>query len=104
MSLLKRLNSEIPSGTGPVSPRPTGTAPTPATGNLSTGELFTRSTNTMPSNPSTGELFSPAANPPRQTTILAESAGSTRSKAPRNDNFVELKARVQNRLIAELDP
>jgi pilus assembly protein CpaF len=104
MSLLKRLNSEIPSGTGSVAPRPTGTAPTPGTGSMGTGDLFNRSTNTMPATPSTGELFSQPTNPPKQTAALAEASAAARGRAPRNDNFIELKARVQNRLIAELDP
>ncbi|MFL5760762.1 MAG: CpaF family protein [Thermomicrobiales bacterium] len=104
MSLLKRLNSETPGSTGSMSPRPSGPAPTPSTGNLTTGELFTRSTPSSTSNPSTGELFSPTQNISRQTTGLSESSQSARAKSPRSDNFNELKARVQNRLIAELDP
>jgi pilus assembly protein CpaF len=104
MSLLKRLNAEIPGGAGSTAPRPTGTAPTPGTGSMGTGELFNRSTNTMSTTPSTGELFSQPANPPKQTAALADASAAARGRAPRNDNFIELKARVQNRLIAELDP
>ncbi len=104
MSLLKRLNSEVPGGTGSVSPRPSGTAPTPATGNMSTGDLFTRSATPVTSNPSTGELFSQTQNMQKQTVSLNDASAAARAKAPRNDNFLELKARVQNRLIAELDP
>jgi pilus assembly protein CpaF len=105
MSLLKRLNSEVPGGTGSVAPRPSGTAPTPSTGSMSTGDLFNRPPSGSGASPSTGELFSQQQSPPRQTVTLNEAANSARAKTARNDNnFVELKARVQNRLIAELDP
>jgi pilus assembly protein CpaF len=104
MSLLKRLNSEIPGGTGSAAPRPAGTAPPPGTGSMGTGELFNRSTNTMPATPSTGELFSQPVSPAKQTAALADASAAARGRGPRSDNFVELKARVQNRLIAELDP
>jgi len=104
MSLLKRLNSEVPGGTGSVSPRPPGTGPTPSTGSSSTGDLFNRSPAGSGANPSTGELFSPTQSPPRQTVALNETSQTARAKSQKNDNFVELKARVQNRLIAELDP
>ncbi|MDQ2681899.1 MAG: Flp pilus assembly complex ATPase component TadA, partial [Chloroflexota bacterium] len=59
----------------------------------------------MPTPPNTGELFQQA---PRQTTALQEQAQQA-SKArggnsAKQDSFNELKGRVQNRLIAELDP
>lgn len=107
MSLLKRLNSETSGlgttgATAPMTPPPAGTAANP---NASTGELFTRSTSPMAAPPTTGDLFS-MPQTQRGTTTLPEppSGGGGRSRTGKNDSFSELKARVQNRLIAELDP
>ncbi|MDQ3044258.1 MAG: CpaF family protein [Chloroflexota bacterium] len=107
MSLLKRLNGPAAT-TVEATPGNAGTS-SGSTGSIGTGELFSRgpaSTNTM----STGDLFSPTAvgpaPPPRATTSLTEA--SPQEKRPRvsskQDGFNELKGRVQNRLIAELDP
>jgi pilus assembly protein CpaF len=105
MSLLKRLNSEIPSGSGGSAPRPTGSISAPQGGGVGTGELFSRSgTQSSAPNASTNELFGSSQSSPKQTSALSESSGGGRGRASRSDNFVELKSRVQNRLIAELDP
>jgi pilus assembly protein CpaF len=104
VSLLKRLNSET-AAIGPAGSTKPMTPP-PGSGNLgtTTGELFTRSTTPI-APPTTGELFTAPITPPRQTTTLPEpSAGASRSRPGKSDSFGELKARVQNRLIAELDP
>jgi pilus assembly protein CpaF len=112
MSLLKRLN-------GPAAPTATATAPTQtspvgsgAVG--STKELF--STPTSPiggSGSGSGTSFSPSPTvstapiaPPRASTAaLAEANAERRGRGSKKDDaFNELKARVQNRLIAELDP
>ncbi len=107
MSLLKRLNG--PAATT-VEPAP-GTA-RPGSGStapIGTGELFARSplsTNSI----STGDLFAQAPtaaiSPPRTTSSLAEATSpEKRTRAiSKQDGFNELKGRVQNRLIAELDP
>src|SRR4051812_5085699 len=73
---------------------------------VGTGELFARpATAAIPQPTSTGELFQ---NAPKQTGRLAEQAqqpqAQRRSNAVKQDSFNEIKARVQNRLIAELDP
>jgi pilus assembly protein CpaF len=71
---------------------------------LGTGELFTKATSTIVPSSTTGDLFQ--APPPRQTGTLVEQAqqpGRPRGNA-KQDSFNEIKLRVQNRLIAELDP
>ncbi|MEA2511727.1 MAG: pilus assembly protein CpaF, partial [Thermomicrobiales bacterium] len=77
------------------------------TGNVAatTGELFARSTSPMTAPTTTGELFAAPTAPPRSTTTLPEPpANAPRSRPGKADAFGELKTRVQNRLIAELDP
>ncbi|HEY7035930.1 MAG TPA: CpaF family protein [Thermomicrobiales bacterium] len=105
MSLLKRLNSETatigPAGsTKPIAPAAGGGTP-----GATTGELFSRSTSPIAGPAATGELFTAPAATPRTTSTLPEPpAGSARGRSAKPDSFGELKARVQNRLIAELDP
>jgi pilus assembly protein CpaF len=57
----------------------------------------------MPPAGSTGDLFQ---SPPRQTGTLSEQTQQAQRArgTTKQDNFKEMKARVQNRLIAELDP
>jgi pilus assembly protein CpaF len=110
MSLLKRLNAENTAagagqgqGTGMM---PGGTPAAGGTGSVGTGDLFQKVTASIgqPAPPPTGELFQAS---PRQTGTLSEQAQqATRARAASNkqDSFNELKVRVQNRLIAELDP
>ena len=106
MSLLKRLNAEnTAAGATPAAPATAKgvTAPVTQTGGMGTGELFTKSTSAIAPPSSTGDLFQPQ---PRQTTALtdqAQATGRPRSN-PKQDSFKEIKLRVQNRLIAELDP
>jgi pilus assembly protein CpaF len=110
MSLLKRLNAEnTAAGATPATPgtAKVGTAPVAQPGPMGTGDLFTRATSAITPPNSTGDLFQ--SPPPRQTTALAEQAQqaqqSGRSRgAAKQDSFNEIKVRVQNRLIAELDP
>jgi len=107
VSLLKRLNAENAavggaSPTGSTKPM-TGPAQTAPVG---TGELFARpATAAIPQPTSTGELFQNAS---KQTGRLTEQAqqpqAQRRSNAVKQDSFNEIKGRVQNRLIAELDP
>jgi pilus assembly protein CpaF len=107
MSLLKRLNAEnTAAGAAPANPGNTKstTAPVSQTGAMGTGELFTKATSAITPPSATGDLFQNA--PQRQTTALteqAQQAGRSRSNA-KQDSFNEIKLRVQNRLIAELDP
>ena len=107
MSLLKRLNAEnaavggaTPAGTTKTMTGPAQTAP------VGTGELFARPATAAMSTPtSTGELFQ---NAPKQTSRIVEQAqqpqAQRRSNTAKQDSFNEIKGRVQNRLIAELDP
>lgn len=104
MSLLKRLNAETTAagvapapGTGSVSPSRPGTAP------VGTGDLFNRTTAPIAQPSVTGDLLAPG---PRQTGTLTEQtqhSGRTRGSS-KQDSFNEIKLRIQNRLIAELDP
>lgn len=102
MSLLKRLNGQTveSSGSTPV--------PAAATGGLHTGELFGRPSATTTTKLSTGDLFTapaaPSMAPARATSTLSEVPPRPRSSGAKVDSFNEIKARVQNRLIAELDP
>jgi pilus assembly protein CpaF len=106
MSLLKRLNAENAAAGSPPAPAPgtgtTGMAPT-ASGPIGTGDLFVKSTGQMQAPGATGELFN---SPPRQTASLTEQTQSAQRArgTTKQDNFKEMKVRVQNRLIAELDP
>jgi pilus assembly protein CpaF len=106
MSLLKRLNAEnTAAGTTPAAGAGAGTSgmPAPGTGSVGTGELFVKPTGAMPPTGSTGDLFQ---SPPRQTGTLSEQTQQAQRArgTTKQDNFKEMKARVQNRLIAELDP
>jgi pilus assembly protein CpaF len=107
MSLLKRLNSETPAPAPSAATKSIGggggTAPTSGVG---TGELFNRPTSPIAAPSTTGELFSATTSPTARTTtsLLEPPAQSTRARPAKQDSFGELKARVQNRLIAELDP
>ena len=106
MSLLKRLNAEnTAAGTAPATGANAGTSGMPAagTGSVGTGELFVKPTGTTPPAGSTGDLFQ---SPPRQTGTLSEQTQQAQRArgTTKQDNFKEMKLRVQNRLIAELDP
>jgi pilus assembly protein CpaF len=85
MSLLKRLGSVPEDTTASLQPP----AP-PATGRLSTGDL-----------PGTGQVRPPAGE---LNTVRRPTLGTQTLTTPRSDSFNELKIRVQNRLISELDP
>ena len=107
MSLLKRLNAENnaagagQTGTGVMS----GATPAQGTGGIGTGDLFpAKATGAMQPPVATGDLFNA---PPRQTSTLTEQtqqATRARGGNTKQDAFNELKGRIQNRLIAELDP
>jgi pilus assembly protein CpaF len=106
MSLLKRLNAEnTAAGSAPAPTTGTGTTgmPSPGSGPIGTGELFVRPTNPLSAPGATGDLFQA---PPRQTSTLAEQTQQAQKArgTTKQDNFKEMKGRVQNRLIAELDP
>jgi pilus assembly protein CpaF len=106
MSLLKRLNAENTAAGSPPAPTPgtgtTGMAPT-GSGPIGTGDLFVKTTGQMQAPGATGELFQ---SPPRQTASLSEQTQQVQRArgTSKQDNFKEMKVRVQNRLIAELDP
>jgi len=109
MSLLKRLNAETVSPPTPgTAARPGNGLPTSPTGSIGTGELFNRATapTTSASLSTTNELFS--ATSPKATSQLIEGSSPARTRGGANsaktDSFNELKSRIQNRLIAELDP
>ena len=74
------------------------------TGPVGTGELFAKPVTTqMPA--STGELFQPGAkNTGRLSDPAVQQAAQRRGPGNKQDSFNEIKGRVQNRLIAELDP
>src|SRR4051794_32320358 len=100
MSLMRRLNNNQPPAAGAPSP------PKPAGGGGG-GGLGTGSPN-PPRDPGTGSSASgplgglTTGNLKRPTLGAKETAAlATRE---RNDSFTELKSRVQNRLISELDP
>lgn len=103
MSLLRRLNTETamtaPAVTKPASSMLSGTS------SISTGELFNRppqpGTSGLPS-AATTTLLPSAQTRPSQTAM--ESASARPRLAPKQDSFTEMKARIQNRLVAELDP
>jgi pilus assembly protein CpaF len=98
MSLMRRLNNNQPPAGAPSPPKPrggggggfgAGTPPPPrdpGTGNSGSGPL---------GGLTTGNLKRPTLGS-KETAALA-----TRE---RNDSFTDLKSRVQNRLISELDP
>ena len=106
MSLLKRLNAEnTAAGAAQAATKGTG-APTPAaaSGPGGTGDLFGKATSSIAQPVATGELFQA---PARQTATLTEQtqqATRARGGNSKQDSFNEIKMRVQNRLIAELDP
>ncbi len=110
MSLLKRLNAETTAAGNAQSGQAGTTAMSPGgppTGTIGTGELFSRPVQSPPTPPNTGDLMYQAT--PRQTTALQEQANQAnatkaRATASKQDSFNEIKGRVQNRLIAELDP
>jgi len=106
MSLLKRLNAENVSPSAPVAPTRPGGASSTGTSGIGTGELFARPTAAPATGPiqGTNELFS---STPKTTAQLVDAGGGGRSRSggsAKSDSFNELKARIQNRLIAELDP
>jgi pilus assembly protein CpaF len=93
MSLMRRLNNNTPA-TGAPSPTPAGA-----------GNGFGGGTPPPDVNPngssqlgglSTGNLKRPA--------MMGKEVTAAQAVRERNDTFTELKTRVQNRLIAELDP
>lgn len=95
MSLMRRLNNNTPA-TGAPSPTPAGggngfgggTPPPPPDGHANgSGPL---------GGLSTGNLKRPA--------MAGKEVTAAQAVRERNDTFTELKTRVQNRLIAELDP
>ena len=106
MSLLKRLNAENTAAGSAPAPAPgtgtTGMAPS-GTGPIGTGDLFVKNTGPVPAPGATGDLFQA---PPRQTASLSEQTQQVQRArgTTKQDNFKEMKVRVQNRLIAELDP
>src|SRR3954470_16745605 len=101
MSLLRRLNAETsilnPATTQSVS------APLASTSTIGTGELFSRPA-TMALPPQTNALFAA----PQTRALAPEPVTPPVSTRPRlvqrQDSFAEMKARLQNRLVAELDP
>ncbi len=105
MSLLKRLNSEA--ATAPANIAAPASSSRPSTAPVGTGELFTPRppTGSISPSSSTADLTSGGATsrlsaPP--TEAQQQARGSRASQ--KQDSFNELKARIQNRLIAELDP
>src|SRR5688500_15454381 len=99
MSLLKRLNGPAVDHAAP--------SPAAAVGTINTGELFGRPSAPTTAGLSTGDLFNGSTPPPaapKPTSALSEAAAARPRAAGKSDGFNELKARVQNRLIAELDP
>ena len=109
MSLLKRLNAEnsqsMPSAPTGQQGRPAA-APGPTTSSLGTGELFAKPTAPMGNVSATSELFAPSPKGAMSISEPTPAVPQQRGKpqTSKQDAFNELKARIQNRLIAELDP
>ena len=106
MSLLKRLNAETTAPAAPAAAtRPMGASVPGNPVASTTGELFSPAPRqgTSAQLGSTADLFGTSAlkQPATQdgTPTRARAAGPSKS-----DSFNELKGRIQNRLIAELDP
>src|SRR6478609_2611454 len=101
MSLLRRLNAET-SILNPATTQP-ASAPSAATGSIGTGELFSRpATVALPTQ--TNALFATPQTRAVQAEPVAAPVSTRPRLAQRQDSFAEMKARVQNRLVAELDP
>ena len=95
MSLLKRIGTT--SNLGANEPEAPVEQPQPETGQLGgsqTSRLSAARTGQLPPTPS-------RPGRPAETAALRRPGAPA---APRSDSFTDLKARVQNRLIAELDP
>ncbi len=109
MSLLKRLNGPATTNGLPTAGGGPATTVSPP-GPHGTGELFGRGTSPVSTNSS--DLLAPPTqtSTARLTTSLSEAKAQGadrrpgRASAAKPDEFNELKGRVQNRLIAELDP
>jgi pilus assembly protein CpaF len=104
MSLLKRLNAENTVPTTPAGPPRATNGGLGSASTLSTGELFTPSPRPTATVANTSELFGASALKPATTNADATAARSRQSTQSKSDSFNELKVRIQNRLIAELDP
>jgi pilus assembly protein CpaF len=107
VSLLKRLNAEnnVSSATAPPPPPTQSITSTMPTGPVGTGELFAKPAATGTMAPaSTGELFQTAPKSTGRLTEQAQLPGARRPANAKQDSYNEIKGRVQNRLIAELDP
>lgn len=98
MSLMRRLNNNQPPAGAPPSPKPGGSG---GAGFGSGGGLPPRDPGT--SNTGSGPLGGLTTGNLKRPTLGAKESSALATRE-RNDSFTELKARVQNRLIAELDP
>ena len=107
MSLMRRLNNNQPSGAttterspaaGPATPYPSPLAPREAPPSGLPGAPGSSNGGGVPGGPSTTGMLK------RPATTGNGTAPAAPPQRERNDSFNELKSRVQNRLIAELDP
>jgi pilus assembly protein CpaF len=105
MSLLKRLNAETavlaPAATNPHS------GALASTGAIGTGELFNRpnpSTTTALGGAPTSVLYGTSQTRTLSAEPVIPATPARPRLAQRQDSFAEMKARIQNRLVAELDP
>jgi pilus assembly protein CpaF len=96
MSLMRRLNNNQATTGTPATPPPPGAS---SGGHGSSGQPPQRE----PGQQSSGSGILSGGN--NSTTALKRpQLGKEAATAERNDSFTDLKTRVQNRLIAELDP
>jgi pilus assembly protein CpaF len=74
------------------------------TGPVGTGELFAKQPTSVMPPTSTGELFQQGPKTTGRLTEAGQSNAVRRASSSKQDGFNDIKGRVQNRLIAELDP
>lgn len=111
MSLLKRLNTPPGTSTLPSNGRDTGTPVQTSPSLDGTRRMIGHMVPNQGAAPSTSALADPPVSGPptsRLTTTLQETKAQTETRpgrpARKPDEFAELKSRIQNRLISELDP
>jgi len=104
VSLLRRLHAETAVLASAATAHPSGALA--GTSAICTGELFNRanSTTTALGASPTGALYATPQTRALSAEPMAPAAPTRPRLAPRQDSFAEMKARIQNRLVAELDP
>jgi pilus assembly protein CpaF len=99
MSLMRRLNNNQATNATPAAPQTPGTP----SGGFGSSGLPPQREPGQPQAPGSGVLSGGTATTALKRPQLGKEAANA-PRSERNDSFTELKTRVQNRLIAELDP